>query len=122
MNRRNPTGIGRLFRAASVIEALTWGGLLVGMYLKYIAGTTDFGVWLFGRLHGAAFLFYVAVAIVAARRLRWPWWATSVALLAALPPLVTIPLEMWFDRRGFLTDTKAAPEPARTYRGPATTP
>jgi integral membrane protein len=122
MYRRNPTGIGRLFTVASLLEALTWAGLLAGMYLKYIAGTTDFGVWLFGRLHGAAFLFYVAVSIAAARRLRWPWWATSLALLAALPPLVTIPLEMWFQRRGLLADAKAAPAAVRTYPESATTP
>jgi hypothetical protein len=40
------------------------------MYFKYVAGTTEAGVWLFGRLHGAAFLLYVGVAIIAARRLR----------------------------------------------------
>jgi integral membrane protein len=115
------TGIGRLFALASLIEALTWAGLLVGMYFKYIAGTTDFGVWLFGRLHGAAFLFYLVVTMLAARRLRWPWWGTALALLAALPPLVTVPLEMWFERRGFLTDAGAILAPGPDYRQSTTT-
>jgi integral membrane protein len=110
------TGVGRLFAIASLIEALTWAGLLVGMFLKYIAGTTELGVWFFGRLHGAAFLFYLGVSIVAARRLRWPWWGTGLALLAAIPPLVTVPLERWFERRGFLIDPKTTPEPAPTYQ------
>ena len=92
------------------------------MFFKYVAGTTELGVWWFGRLHGAAFLFYLAATIIAARRLRWPWWATSLALLAALPPLVTFPLEMWFERRGYLTDTTATPEPARKYPESAMTP
>jgi integral membrane protein len=92
------------------------------MFLKYVAGATELGVWLFGRLHGAAFLFYVAVAIIAARRLRWPWWGTSLALLAAIPPLVTFPLEVWFERRGFLTDANGTPEPARRYPDSATAP
>ena len=35
-------------------------------------------------------------------RLRWPWWASALALLAAIPPLVTLPLEWWFKRRGLL--------------------
>lgn len=93
---------GRLFAIAAFAEGLTWAGLLVGMVLKYGTATTDLGVWLFGRLHGAAFLFYLAITLVSAVRLRWPWWAWIVAVLAAAPPLVTVPLEMWFRRIGLL--------------------
>ena len=93
---------GRVFAIAAFAEGLTWAGLLVGMLLKYGTQTTDLGVWVFGRLHGAAFLFYVMVALVSAVRLRWPWWAWILALLAAVPPLVTVPLEMWFRRIGLL--------------------
>lgn len=93
---------GRLFAIAAFAEGLTWAGLLVGMLLKYGTQTTDVGVWLFGRLHGAAFLFYVVVTLLSAMRLRWPWWAWTLALLAAVPPLVTVPLEMWFRRIGLL--------------------
>lgn len=93
---------GRLFAIAAFAEGLTWAGLLAGMLLKYGTGTTDLGVWLFGRLHGAAFLFYLVVTLVSAVRLRWPWWASILALLAAAPPLVTVPLEIWFRRIGLL--------------------
>lgn len=93
---------GRLFAIAAFAEGLTWAGLLVGMLLKYGTQTTDLGVWLFGRLHGAAFLFYLVVALTSAVRLRWPWWAWILAVLAAAPPLVTVPLEMWFRRIGLL--------------------
>ena len=93
---------GRLFAIAAFAEGVTWAGLLVGMLLKYGTQTTDLGVWLFGRLHGAAFLFYLVVTLVSAVRLRWPWWAWIVAVLAAVPPLVTVPLEMWFRRIGLL--------------------
>ncbi len=93
---------GRLFAIAAFAEGLTWAGLLVGMLLKYGTETTDLGVWLFGRLHGAAFLFYLVVTLVSAVRLRWPWWAWILALLAAVPPLVTVPLEIWFRRIGLL--------------------
>lgn len=95
---------GRLFAVAAFIEGFTWAGLLVGMWLKYGAGVTDAGVWLFGRLHGAAFLFYVAATLVAATRLRWPGWALLLGLLAAVPPLVTVPLEWWLRRKGLLTE------------------
>ena len=87
----------------ALVEAGTWAGLLVGMLLKYGTGTTDLGVWLFGRLHGAAFLLYVAVVMVAGAKLRWPMWALLLALLAAIPPLATLPLELWYRRRGLLS-------------------
>lgn len=93
---------GKVFAVVAFIEAATWAGLLVGMYLKYVAGTTDFGVWLFGRLHGFAFLLYVAVTFMVGAKLRWPMWALLVALLAAIPPLATLPVEFWFRRRGLL--------------------
>jgi len=93
---------GRLFSVVALIEAFTWAGLLVGMYLKYVSGTTDVGVWLFGRLHGGAFLLYLVVAIGAGARLRWPVWALLLAVLAAIPPLATLPLEYWYRRRGLL--------------------
>ena len=96
-------GAGRLFAWAALIEGFTWAGLLLGMWLKYGAGITDQGVWWFGRLHGAAFLFYVVVTAVAGARLRWPAWALLLALLAAVPPLVTVPLELWYRRRGLLS-------------------
>lgn len=95
---------GRLFAAAAFLEGLTWAGLLIGMWLKYGLEVTDTGVWWFGRLHGAAFLFYLVVTVIAGARLRWPSWALLLALLAAVPPLVTVPLEMWFRRKGLLSD------------------
>lgn len=94
---------GRVFSVIALIEALTWAGLLIGMYLKYVSGTTEAGVWLFGRLHGVAFIVYVIACLVCSARLRWPWWATVLAFLAAIPPLVTLPLEIFYKRRGLLS-------------------
>lgn len=95
-----------VFSIAAKLEALTWAGLLVGMYFKYIPQTTEMGVWIFGRVHGAAFLVYFFVTVVAAIRLQWPRWAMVSALLAAIPPLVTYPLEIWFRRRGLLSASR----------------
>ena len=94
---------GQVVTVMAVIEAFTWAGLLLGMYLKYGSGTTDMGVWLFGRLHGLAFLGYVVVAIVVGSLLRWPLWALLLALFAAVPPLFTLPLEVLLRKRGLLT-------------------
>lgn len=94
---------GRLFAVAAFLEGVTWAGLLIGMAFKYGATGNDLGVKVFGPLHGGAFLFYVVVTALSALRLRWPWWATLLAVIAAVPPLVTVPLEMWFRRMGLLS-------------------
>jgi integral membrane protein len=98
------TGIGKLFSIIALLEGLTWAGLLVGMFLKRVTETTDLGVVIFGPLHGFVFVAYVVVTVMAAVRLRWPVWAALLAVLAAVPPLVTIPLEIWFKRAGLLSD------------------
>lgn len=94
---------GKVFSIVAIAEALTWLGLLIGMYLKYVSGTTEMGVWLFGRLHGIAFMVYLVVAIVAGFKLRWPLWALLVAILAAIPPMTTVVVEWWFRRKGLLS-------------------
>ena len=103
MSVRPMSSAGRLFAVAAIIEGITWTGLLLGMWLKYGLDGSHMWVWLFGRLHGAAFLFYLVVTVFVGARLRWPAWALLLALLAAIPPLVTVPLEMWFRRSGRLT-------------------
>lgn len=96
--------MGRVFAIVALFEAFTWAGLLVGMYFKYHAGEpSTLGVRIFGPVHGLAFMVYVVVSVLTALRQRWPWWATLLALLAAIPPLVTLPLELWFRRMGLLT-------------------
>jgi integral membrane protein len=94
--------LGRAFAVIALLEAFTWAGLLIGMFLKHVTGTTEAGVWLFGRLHGGVFLVYVLATLVAAVGLRWRWWVALIALLASIPPLVTVPLEIWLRRTGRL--------------------
>ncbi len=103
MNNQKISLTGKIFSIAALFEAVTWAGLLVGMYFKYVTASTEVLVWWFGRLHGAAFLVYAAMSLVAAWRLRWSTGYTLLALLAAIPPLVTLPLEIWYRRRGLLS-------------------
>lgn len=103
--RPSATGVGRVFAVAAFVEAGTWAGLLVGMFLKYVTQTTEAGVQLFGPLHGAAFLGYLGITITAAIWLRWPWYATLAAIVAAIPPLTTIVVEIWLRRTGRLRTT-----------------
>ena len=70
--------IGKAFVVAAFLEAITWAGLLVGMFFKYQTASVDLGlslVALFGRAHGLAFLVYVMVTVMAGVRQRWPLWA-----------------------------------------------
>jgi integral membrane protein len=115
MNHSPPAGIGKLFAIIALLEGLTWAGLLFGMFLKYTTKTTELGVAIFGPLHGIVFICYVVITVLAALRLRWPLWATLVAVAAAVPPLVTIPMEIWFKRRGLLS-APAAPQAALASR------
>ena len=108
MQSNQASGVGRLFSIVALLEGVTWAGLLAGMFLKYTTKTTELGVTIFGPLHGIVFISYVVVTVMAAVRLRWPIWVTLLALLAAVPPLVTVPMEIWFKRRGLLLDRKAA--------------
>lgn len=108
--------VGRAFAIVAFAEAATWAGLLAGMFLKYVTETTELGVQIFGWLHGAAFMLYVAVTLIAAVRLRWPLLVTALALLASIPPLVTVVIEIWTRRRGLLTERRSANQTSRKSR------
>ncbi len=95
----------RVFTWIAVVEAFTWAGLLTGMYFKYVPETTDLGVRIFGTLHGAAFITYVLVTISMAVRLKWRLGRTLLALLAAVPPFMTVVFEVWARRTGRLPGT-----------------
>lgn len=100
-----------LFKVVAVAEALSWAGLLVGMYLKHVSGTTEAGVHLFGPIHGGIFLAYVALAVLLARSLRWTPWVALLALACSIPPFATVVFELWASRTGRLAVTST--EPAR---------
>ncbi len=94
--------LGRAFVVVAIIEAFTWTGLLLGMLLEHVLDVTEWGVTIFGPLHGTAFLIYVIVAVAAAVKFRWSLGVCALAGLAAVPPLTTIPLERWMRRTGRL--------------------
>jgi integral membrane protein len=104
-----------VFKVVAVAEALSWAGLLVGMYLKHVAGSTEAGVHLFGPLHGGIFLAYVALVLLLARSLRWSPWVVALGLASSVPPFATLVFETWTSRTGRLTvgTREPAREPAR---------
>ncbi len=99
----------RVFTAVAVLEAFTWVGLLTGMFFKYVppvADRTEVGVQVFGPVHGAAFVAYLVLAVLAWRVLRWSWGTLLTALVCSVPPLFTVLFEVWAARTGRLTPTR----------------
>jgi integral membrane protein len=105
----NPRTAATAFRVVAVAEALSWLGLMIGMYVKYVPETTELGVQIFGPIHGGIFVVYVVVSLVASRVLRWDVPTTLLALAASVPPLATVLFERWAARTGRLPVGEAVP-------------
>jgi integral membrane protein len=103
----NPGAIATVFRIVAVAEACSWLGLLAGMFVKRVLDASELGVQVFGPIHGAIFMAYVVVALLAARALRWDARTTLLALAASVPPLVTVWFERWATRTGRLPSQDA---------------
>ncbi|WP_308818963.1 DUF3817 domain-containing protein [Pseudonocardia alni] len=95
----DPSLVAKAFRVVAVAEALSWTGLLIGMFFKWVLATTEVGVQVMGPIHGALFVAYVLVTLWTARLFRWDLRTTVIGLLASIPPLTTI----WFERRAGAT-------------------
>ena len=95
------------FRVVAVAEALSWVGLLIGMYLKYVPRTTELGVHVFGPIHGAVFVAYVVGVLMTSRVLRWSPRTTVLALICSVPPLATV----WFERLATRNDRLPRQQP-----------
>lgn len=90
------------FRVVAAAEALSWTGLLIGMFFKYVVVRDEIGVQVFGPIHGAVFVAYVLTVLVLFRRFGWTAGVTLLALAASIPPLCTWFFERWAERTGRL--------------------
>lgn len=98
-----------IFRLAAVAEAISWTGLLVGMFFKHAIHAGDRGVAIFGPIHGILFLTYIAAVVLNARVRTWNGKVTLLALAAAVPPLTTVAFERWASREGLLDQDAKGP-------------
>src|SRR5690242_58396 len=89
------------FRFIALAEAVSWVGLLVGMYFKYL-GTprTEVGVKVFGMAHGLIFIGFVVAAAIAGMAYRWTRGTWLLASLAGVVPLCSVIFIIWADRTG----------------------
>jgi integral membrane protein len=102
------------FRLVALLEAVSWVGLLIGMYFKYL-GTprTEVGVKVFGMAHGLIFIAFVALALLAGLAFKWAAGTWLLALAASIVPLASVIFVIWVDRTGRLGSLAAAPAGTR---------
>lgn len=113
---------GRL-RLVALAEALSWVGLLVGMYFKYLGEPrTEIGVKIFGPIHGGVFIAFVVAAALAAIAFRWTVRTCLLALLASIVPLASVMFIIWADRTGKLGPRRDQADSSRPAGVAATTP
>src|SRR3954462_10782306 len=95
------------FRIVAFAEAVTWIGLLTGMYFKYL-GTprTEIGVKVFGMAHGLVFVAFVGAALLVGTAFSWSARVWLLALLASIVPLASVIFLMWSERTGRLGDRR----------------
>jgi integral membrane protein len=96
------------FRLLALAEAVSWAGLLIGMFFKYVVVENEIGVKVFGPIHGAIFVGYVLVALLARDPQRWDVRTTFLALLASIPPFGTVIFERWATKTGKLDPQASA--------------
>lgn len=102
-----------VFRVVAIAEACSWLGLLIGMLFKYVVAENETGVQVFGPIHGALFVGYLAVLGWLARVERWGLWRLAFGAAAAVPPFTSVLFERWTSRRRLPVD--ARPVPARAH-------
>jgi integral membrane protein len=112
----NPSTTRTAFRAVAIAEAISWAGLLITMFFKWIVAADPHtgaqgGVPIMGPIHGTIFLAYVVMCFVAKRSFGWSQRTTLLALASSIPPFFTYVFEVSADRRGLLGQA-AAVEPA----------
>lgn len=108
------------FRLLAFAEAVTWTLLISALILRATVGWAP-AVTVAGGIHGFVFLSYGATAILVALNSRWPVGSAALAIVSAVIPYATIPVERWLVRRGRLDGRWRTGEEggdARWYDGP----
>lgn len=89
------------FRVLAFAEAVSWTLLIGGMILR-ATNDLDIAVSIGGGIHGFVFLAYAATAVIVAKNQRWSAGPTSIAVISAVIPYATIPVDLWLKRSGRL--------------------
>ena len=105
------------FRLVAMLEAVSWVGLLVGMYFKYL-GTprTEIGVKVFGMTHGLIFIAFVVAGVLVGIACKWSAGTWMLALLASIVPLCSVIFLICADMSGRMGLAEAVPAVAQPGR------
>ena len=91
------------FRLVALAEAVTWVGLLTGMYFKYLGSPrTEVGVQIFGMAHGIVLIAFVVAAALTGRAYSCGAGTWLLALVGSIVPLGSVAFVVWADRAGRL--------------------
>jgi len=96
-----------VFRIVAFAEAVSWAGLLIAMFFKWVVQADphsgiEGGVPIMGPIHGVIFVLFVVMCFVAWRAFSWRVGTLVLALLSSIPPFCTVVFEVLADRRGLL--------------------
>ena len=91
----------RLYRVLAIAEAITWTILILAMIARAL-GAPGVVVTIGGGIHGFVFLAYGATAVLVALNQRWNIGVAVLAVVSAVIPYATIPMEIWLHRTGRL--------------------
>jgi len=99
------------FRLIAFAEAVSWVGLLVGMYFKYLGSPrTEIGVKVFGMAHGLIFVAFVLAGLLVGVSVKWGLGTWLLALLGSVVPLGSVIFLIWADRSGRVGSASAPNE------------
>lgn len=87
----------KLFNLLAKFEAVTWSILLTALILRSFQ-INPLVVTIAGGIHGAIFLGYSVIALLVGINQRWKVRLTLLALVLAIVPFATIPLELKLNR------------------------
>lgn len=90
-----------LFRVLAFAEVVTWA-ILIGALIARALGAPSIVVTIGGSIHGFVFLSYGATAILVALNQRWKVGPAILAVVSAIIPFATVPMERWLEKRGML--------------------
>jgi integral membrane protein len=97
--RRRERTVTGWFRLIAFAEAVSWVGLLVGMYFKYVgAPRTELGVKVFGPVHGGIFIAFVVAGLLVGMLFKWGAGTWLLALAGSILPLGSVMFLIWADR------------------------
>ena len=92
----------QLFLVFAKGEAITWTLLITALLIRAAGDPLPLAVTIAGSIHGAVFLGYAVTALLVGINQRWSIGRLATAVLLAIVPFATLPLERKLNSSGAL--------------------